>query len=338
MQLKMLERAICPQCKKAPLELAVITQKDQDIIEGSLKCRGCQNTYPIYNGIPDFRPADLLSDSGARTDKGTEIKRANILFHNDMAKYYETDASTIDLFEPYTQARMAEILDNTAPKGGTGFLLDLGCGTGNVLMAGKQYFKESLGVDLSPGMLAVSRERNFEVICADIENVPLNGGSADIVTCFSVLHHLYQQEKFFREVYRLLKQGGTFYSDYDPNKTSAIIAKSWLYSLGVKVFMKLFSRRKDNIKELGLNKLQELVEYYHKTETGLDTFALKALLEKIGFKKVTVVMHSNCASLKKNSFWHIPLINKVEMVVKFLSSWKPDYSKLATYFLILAEK
>ena len=339
MKTEFLGRIICPHCGTSPLRLEITAEQGQEVLEGTLCCTGCRKTYGIHNGIPDFRPANLLNKGSiSGGNKNIEVKQANVIFHDHMAKYYESDASTLDLFKPYTQSRIGEILDCIANSTEAKLLLDLGCGSGNILLAGRDYFEECLGVDLSPEMLAIAQDRDFQVICADVESVPLPDGIADTVTCFSVLHHLYEPERLFKEAYRLLKDGGVFYSDYDPNSSSATLQSSWLYSFGVKIFKKLFSHRQDNVEALGLSKLQETAEYYHKVGTGLCPTSLKAQLEEMGFTDVVTISHSNCPSLKKNTFWHIPPINKVEMAVKFFASWRPSYAHLATYFLILAQK
>ena len=50
---------VCPVCKGA-IDLTV-TEQDGDggeIVEGSLHCPACVETYPIADGIPDLLPPD----------------------------------------------------------------------------------------------------------------------------------------------------------------------------------------------------------------------------------------------------------------------------------------
>ena len=50
---------VCPVCK-GDIDLTV-TEQDGDtgeIVEGSLHCPRCAETYPISGGIPDLLPSD----------------------------------------------------------------------------------------------------------------------------------------------------------------------------------------------------------------------------------------------------------------------------------------
>ncbi len=48
----------CPMCKQELTLLA--TKEDADeVIEGSLRCTACDETYPISEGIPNLLPPDL---------------------------------------------------------------------------------------------------------------------------------------------------------------------------------------------------------------------------------------------------------------------------------------
>jgi uncharacterized protein YbaR (Trm112 family) len=48
----------CPVCK-GTLTLSVEREDDGEIIEGSLHCAACDETYPISEGIPNLLPPDL---------------------------------------------------------------------------------------------------------------------------------------------------------------------------------------------------------------------------------------------------------------------------------------
>ncbi|HJM76536.1 MAG TPA: methytransferase partner Trm112 [Dehalococcoidia bacterium] len=48
----------CPVCKHE-LTLTVDREEDDEVIEGSLHCATCDETYPITDGIPNLLPPDL---------------------------------------------------------------------------------------------------------------------------------------------------------------------------------------------------------------------------------------------------------------------------------------
>lgn len=50
----------CPVCK-SPLELTVETEKDGEVITGTLRCSQCNEDYPIEDAIPNLLPPHLRS-------------------------------------------------------------------------------------------------------------------------------------------------------------------------------------------------------------------------------------------------------------------------------------
>ena len=48
----------CPVCK-GTLQLAVTKEDDREIIEGTLTCEACSETYPIEDTIPNMLPPGL---------------------------------------------------------------------------------------------------------------------------------------------------------------------------------------------------------------------------------------------------------------------------------------
>ena len=53
-----MEILCCPVCK-GDLTLTVAREKDGEVIEGSLYCPKCKETYPIEDGIPNLLPPGL---------------------------------------------------------------------------------------------------------------------------------------------------------------------------------------------------------------------------------------------------------------------------------------
>ena len=50
---------ICCPLDKADLELEVDERDGGEILEGSLTCTECGETYPIEDGIPNLLPPDM---------------------------------------------------------------------------------------------------------------------------------------------------------------------------------------------------------------------------------------------------------------------------------------
>jgi ubiquinone/menaquinone biosynthesis C-methylase UbiE len=92
-------------------------------------------------------------------------------------------------------------------------LLDVGCGTGNVISLLQEKYPERkyTGVDLSEEMIKVARSKNIpgaSFINADAENLPFKEEVFDAVICTESFHHYPDAPAFFKEAYRVLKPGG----------------------------------------------------------------------------------------------------------------------------------
>jgi SAM-dependent methyltransferase len=94
-----------------------------------------------------------------------------------------------------------------------GSALDLGCGTGEFSRLLATRAERVLGLDLSPNMVRVARERsahlpNVEFQVADIACWEFPGASFDCVATIATLHHL-EMEKVLIQARSSLRPGGT---------------------------------------------------------------------------------------------------------------------------------
>jgi ubiquinone/menaquinone biosynthesis C-methylase UbiE len=92
-------------------------------------------------------------------------------------------------------------------------VLDVGCGTGAVLEAILTAHPEvrGVGVDLSPEMLGVARERlgdTAELHVGDAEHLPLHDAGVDHVVCVDSVHHYPHPAAALREMARVTRPGG----------------------------------------------------------------------------------------------------------------------------------
>ena len=92
-------------------------------------------------------------------------------------------------------------------------LLDVGCGTGNLLsLIYSKFNVEIAGIDLSPNMLEIARNKlgeNADLRLGDSENLPFENETFDIVTCTDSFHHYPNPENVLAEFKRVLKPKGT---------------------------------------------------------------------------------------------------------------------------------
>lgn len=149
---------------------------------------------------------------GAPPATAADVKRANRRLYDAVADRYESldgrrDATMV--------AWIRSILLDLAAAHGSGVLLDLGSGSGVITRTAQPIFERTIALDLSPGILAAAGPIADHRIAADTDALPIADASADVVTCFAVMHHLYDSGHLAREVGRVLKPGGVFWSDHD---------------------------------------------------------------------------------------------------------------------------
>jgi len=97
-------------------------------------------------------------------------------------------------------------------------VVDLGSGAGNDCFVARACVGESgkvIGVDMTEAMIVKAREnnnklgfRNVEFRMGDIENMPVDADSADVVISNCVLNLVPDKDSAFAEIFRILKPGG----------------------------------------------------------------------------------------------------------------------------------
>jgi ubiquinone/menaquinone biosynthesis C-methylase UbiE len=147
----------------------------------------------------------------------TQIVRDNIAVHSSMAESYERDEPH---YRPENKAKVRANLLRVTERVGTGRLLDVGCGAGFVIGLLSDVFDEIHGIDPTKAMLdRVDTSRgNISLHEGVAEDLPFDHDTFDLVTAYSVLHHLADHRPVLAEVARVLRPGGVFYVDLEPNR------------------------------------------------------------------------------------------------------------------------
>ncbi|MGE3803001.1 MAG: class I SAM-dependent methyltransferase [Candidatus Kapaibacterium sp.] len=109
--------------------------------------------------------------------------------------------------DPYIVERFLNLLQ---PELGKRYL-DIGCGTGNYTSALQRGGYDFIGVDPSAAMLEAAGQKNPDVDwrIGSAEATGLDAESVDGIVASLTLHHWSDLEAGFREMYRVLKRGGT---------------------------------------------------------------------------------------------------------------------------------
>ncbi len=114
-------------------------------------------------------------------------------------------------------------------------VLELGCGTADMWVGHDNLIARCgflMLTDLSEGMLSAAREnigerKNVAYALADIQDIPFENDSFDVVIANSMLYHVPDLGKGINEVRRVLKNDGVFYcASYGEHNFTDVLA-SW---------------------------------------------------------------------------------------------------------------
>lgn len=99
-------------------------------------------------------------------------------------------------------------------------VIDLGSGAGNDCFIARQETGETgkvIGIDFTPAMIEKARTNaeklrfhNVEFRQGDIEQMPVNADTADVIVSNCVLNLVPNKDGVFKEIFRVLKPGGHF--------------------------------------------------------------------------------------------------------------------------------
>ncbi len=174
-------------------------------------------------------PADpVLAADSARL---AEVRRARAA---QAAGYFATHAATWDevramhVAEEKVEAAIREAVGDRP----FGSLLDVGTGTGRMLEVLAPQAGRALGIDQSPQMLGIARDRlgraglrNAQLRQGDIFALPVERDAFDLVVVHQVLHYLDDPSRALREAARTLRPGGRLLVvDFAPHQEESLRA------------------------------------------------------------------------------------------------------------------
>jgi SAM-dependent methyltransferase len=144
----------------------------------------------------------------------TERARQDIEYHRLTAAEYDDSVT-----REHAIYHQHSLLPWLATVGGTGAAVDLGCGTGVVSLALAERGFRVTGIDHSPEMLELARRKamaaglgkRVELREGDVLDPGVAPGSADLVACQGLLHHVEDLAPCVDVIALMLRPGGRFY-------------------------------------------------------------------------------------------------------------------------------
>ena len=152
-------------------------------------------------------------------------KEENLEFFNAWASWYDSWLNPFRFWLKHVQKKVSENV-------GEGKVIDIGCGTGDLLLildekSKKQNRKTELyGIDISKKMLEKSKRKldgNALIGYGNVESMPFNENYFDFVCSTEAFHHYENPKKAVSEMHRILKKGG----EADTLRSARMILKDW---------------------------------------------------------------------------------------------------------------
>lgn len=143
-----------------------------------------------------------------------KIIEENIKLHRSEAYFYEIQHQ--EIFNYFEQKRLRREMKSIVRELSLSsfFALDIGSGTGNISKHLSFFGVKTVACDLSEDMLKYNKNK-YKVVC-DACHLPFKKGSFELVTTYSVFHHLPNLKKGLEEICRVAAKHSILYFDHDP--------------------------------------------------------------------------------------------------------------------------
>ena len=181
-----------------------------------IECQGCHKGFCIRSGIPYFVDPDDLS----------EFEEGESQFHSAIAHQADRAHGQATLrAECLHDGFLAPILDLPVES----VLVDVACGSGvDVIRLATRGYRV-IGVDISPGMIAITNHKIQELglsdqvfLCvANARQLPIRDARVHAAYICAALHHMQDPAIVLGELARVTQAGGTVSIGSEPN--------AWIY-------------------------------------------------------------------------------------------------------------
>jgi len=166
--------------------------------------------------------------------------------------------------------------------------MDAGCGFGRLFSTYSEFGQSFVLFDYAQNMLDQAKQLidptyTVQYLQGSLYNIPYSQNKLDIILSVRTLHHLNQPELFFKEAYRLLKDGGYFIFEI-PNQQHILEIIRFIF-------------KKSTHNPFKINPLERTKNYFN-----YHPKLIKRLLNNMGF---------SITSTKNTSFFRHRLLKKI---------------------------
>jgi len=257
-----------------------------------------------------------------------KIHEANVSVHQHEAQCYELLHP--EVYAKQEQKRIGaklEMIDKLVT-GNQRIALDVGAGTGNLTGKLLQMGYKVTAVDISAEMCTIL-QRNYHsfiennkltIVKSPIENLAFDRGKFDLITCYSVLHHLPDYLTALRRLSVFLKKGGVIYVDHEAspfywkNESSSLanlVEGIYFHSNPIlnSIYFQILGVKVPNID-------YSLSDYWHKKEHSLDHKTIEQIFKEENYE------FSKRTDYYQNSTW-IP--NPLSIIYRLICTPEMSY-------------
>lgn len=175
-------------------------------------------------------------------------------------------------------------------------VLEAGCGFNNMFEKEYKRAKKVIGLDIDEKFLAMNKVIDEKVV-APLENMPqVKDESIDLIISSWVLEHIYDADKVFAEISRVLKPGGKFIF-LTPNKWNYVVLLNRIISEKVRMFV--VNRMAKNLTT------DPMPAFYKANSVG----KIRALVKKYGLSVNTLIINGDPTYVAINKlFFYIGIL------------------------------
>ena len=228
-------------------------------------------------------------------DLRARIHEANVAVHRSEAEYFELLHP--EVYGKQEQKRINSVLKTVDKlvENNQKMALDFGAGTGNLTGKLLRMNYTVTAIDISPEMCAILKKKynaylkaeKLTVITSPIEDVSFNRDAFDLVTCYSVLHHLPDYLGAIQRLSGFLKKGGAMYLDHEASpfywksepQTVARLVKGIYFHSNPLLNTLYFRIAGLNVPSFDYT----LSDYWHKKEHPIDNKEIEQVFERKRF-------------------------------------------------------